>query len=60
MRKAVFLAILAVILTGGLASAAYQVGDSIADFTLTDTDGNPVSLYDYNGKVIFLNFWTST
>lgn len=27
------------------------------DFTLTDTQGNPVSLSNYRGKVVLLNFW---
>jgi cytochrome oxidase Cu insertion factor (SCO1/SenC/PrrC family) len=42
------------------AQAQYVVGDSIADFTLNDASGVPVSLYDYDGKVIFLTFWTPT
>ena len=29
------------------------------DFTVYDTDGNPVSLSDYFGKPIVLNFWAS-
>jgi peroxiredoxin len=40
--------------------AQYQVGDPVADFTLNDADGNPVSLYDYDGNVIWLVFWTDT
>ena len=40
--------------------AAYIVGDSIADFTLNDAYGTPVSLYDSEGLVIWLVFWTST
>jgi hypothetical protein len=40
--------------------AAYQVGDPIADFTLYDADGVPVSLSDYEGMVIWLVFWTDT
>lgn len=30
-----------------------------ADFTLTNLDGEEVSLFDYKGKVIVLNFWAS-
>jgi len=40
--------------------AAYIVGDTIADFTLNDAYGTPVSLYDYQNTVILLNFWTNT
>lgn len=31
----------------------------VPDFTVYDTDGNPVSLSDYFGKPIVLNFWAS-
>jgi cytochrome oxidase Cu insertion factor (SCO1/SenC/PrrC family) len=37
--------------------ASYQVGDPIADFTLNDAYGTPVSLSDFQGTVILLNFW---
>src|SRR3954467_5626885 len=29
------------------------------DFTLSSPDGNLVSLKDYRGKVVFLNFWAT-
>ena len=29
------------------------------NFTLLDTDGNNVSLSDYEGKVVIINFWTT-
>ena len=32
---------------------------SAPDFTLTDLQGNEISLSDYEGKVIFLNFWAT-
>lgn len=59
MKRAVFLAVAALIVTAGYASAVYQVGDTITDFTLYDADGHAVSLYDYYGKVVFINFWGS-
>lgn len=34
-----------------------DVGDMALDFTLTDLDGQVVSLSDYKGKAIMLNFW---
>src|SRR5690606_16128853 len=30
------------------------------NFTLKDLSGRPVSLSDYRGKVVVLNFWTKT
>ena len=30
------------------------------DFSLTDINGNPISLKDYRGKVVLLDFWTTT
>jgi len=29
------------------------------EITLNDTDGRPVSLSDFRGKIVFLNFWTT-
>lgn len=46
--------------TAGSVFGAYQVGDLINDFSLYDGDGNVVNLYDYQGKVIFINFWGSS
>jgi len=40
--------------------AAYGVGDPIADFTLNDAYGSPVTLYDFDGRVVVLNFWQDT
>jgi hypothetical protein len=39
------------------AQAQYQVGDSVTDFTLNDAFGTPVSLFDYQGQVVWLDFW---
>ena len=33
------------------------VGQPIPDFSATDLDGNPISLQDYRGKVVLLDFW---
>ena len=35
----------------------YVPGDPVADFTLNDAYGTPVSLFDFAGKVIVINFW---
>lgn len=42
------------------AEIPYVVGDPIADFTLNDAYGTPVSLYDFENMVILVNFWTDT
>ncbi len=32
-------------------------GKPVTDFAATDLDGNPISLQDYRGKVVLLDFW---
>ena len=39
------------------AQAQYQAGDTVGDFTLNDAYGTPVSLFDYQGQVVWLTFW---
>jgi peroxiredoxin len=36
-----------------------EPGNKAPDFTLTDIEGKSVSLSDYKGKKVFLNFWAS-
>lgn len=36
-----------------------DVGNIAPDFTLKDAEGNDVSLSDFRGKIVFLNFWAS-
>ena len=33
------------------------IGKSVPDFSATDLDGKPISLRDYRGKVVLLDFW---
>ena len=33
------------------------LGMPVPDFSATDLDGNPISLQDYRGKVVLLDFW---
>jgi peroxiredoxin len=40
-------------------AASLQIGDSAPDFTLPDLTGQDVSLQDFRGKVVLLNFWAS-
>jgi peroxiredoxin len=42
-----------------LAAKATMPGKPILNFTLTDTVGRQVSLSDFKGKYIFLDFWAS-
>jgi cytochrome c biogenesis protein CcmG/thiol:disulfide interchange protein DsbE len=49
---------LAVLLNAGYAAAVDD--DPMApDFALTDLNGNTLSLSDFEGKVLFLNFWAT-
>ena len=43
----------------GYAPSAYEVGDFMADFTITDIDGNSYNLYSLlkEKKAVMLNFW---
>lgn len=36
-----------------------KVGEVAPDFTLTDLDGNQVSLSDLRGKTVLINFWAT-
>ena len=38
---------------------APEVGHPAPDFTLTDLEGNRVTLSDFRGKVVFINFWAT-
>jgi peroxiredoxin len=46
-------------MNGQTALAQYKVGDTVSDFTLPEVNGDSISLSDYRGKVILLNFFTS-
>ena len=39
------------------ALAQYQVGDTVANFTLYDAYGNSVSLNSFMGLVVVINIW---
>lgn len=36
-----------------------NVGERVPDFTVNDLEGNPISLSDFHGKKVLLNFWAS-
>lgn len=56
MNKPRRLSVWLAILIGGLCAIARA---EPVDFTLTDLDGNPVSLSDYRGRWVVVNFWAS-
>ncbi|QBD80525.1 TlpA family protein disulfide reductase [Ktedonosporobacter rubrisoli] len=41
----------------GQPAIGYQVGEAAPNFTLARPDGKKVSLSDYRGKIVLLNFW---
>ncbi len=43
----------------GAQTATYHVGQRIADFSLKDDTGRTVTLSQYRGKVIILNFYAA-
>jgi thiol-disulfide isomerase/thioredoxin len=44
---------------GGELAPAPEVGRLAPDFTLVDLEGNEVTLSDFRGKTVFLNFWAT-
>jgi peroxiredoxin len=44
---------------GGGQEGAQRAADPAPDFTLQDLDGNPVSLSDYRGKTVIIDFWAT-
>jgi len=40
-------------------SSILEVGDKALNFTLLDFDGNPVSLADFEGRPVIVNFWAT-
>jgi thiol-disulfide isomerase/thioredoxin len=36
-----------------------HIGNMLPDLTLNDPDGNPVSISDYRGDIVFVDFWAS-
>lgn len=45
--------------TGTADNTTQPSGEEAADFTLTDLEGNKVSLKDFRGKKVYLNFWAT-
>ena len=43
----------------GSAAAGEEQGDPAPDFTLPDLQGNPVTLSDFRGKTVIIDFWAT-
>jgi cytochrome c biogenesis protein CcmG/thiol:disulfide interchange protein DsbE len=43
----------------GNSSGVLKVGDPARDFTLADLDGEPVTLSDFSGRPVIVNFWAT-
>lgn len=41
------------------AAAAYELGDTVSDFSLRDVNGSSAALYDYLGDIVVLNFFAT-
>jgi peroxiredoxin len=58
LLAALTMLIVVLVLVPGVAAAAPQIGQPAPDFTGTDSKGNPVSLSQYRGKPVVLE-WTN-
>ena len=52
-------ALAALVAPAAPARASNYVGDHMDDFTLPDLDGQPVSLYDFSGDIVVVNFFAT-
>ena len=59
MNRIIGTALLWVVVTAATAFGQYEIGDAVQDFTLEDLEGNQVSLYDFLGDIIVLNFFAT-
>lgn len=64
MKKVILLSIICaslILLTGQTGISSYMQEDppNAPDFTVIDLEGNEITLTDYQGKIVFLNFWAT-
>ena len=47
------------LLAAGTFGAQFERPEKVPAFTLSDLDGNQISLADYHGQVVLINFWAT-
>ena len=57
MKRLLLLLVLIAALALPALAQFYQVGDTVDDFTLRNTENVPVSLYSYTNKIVMELFW---
>ena len=48
-----------ILLLSVIACVSLSCAEASYDFTLQDLEGKPISLSDYRGKVVFIDFWAT-
>ena len=59
MKKIFLAAIMAVFAISGVKAQNIKVGDKMPDFTLQTVKGDDMSLSQFKGKVVLIDFWAS-
>jgi peroxiredoxin len=59
LTRALVLVLTLVLLIAGCSSSAPRVGKMAPDFRLPNIEGQAISLSDFQGKPVFLNFWAT-
>ena len=59
MKKFILAAIVAVAAISGVNAQNVKVGDILPDFTLKTVNGEDMSLSQFRGKVVLVDFWAS-
>ena len=58
MKRLLLVLILIAVLAIPTLAQVYQVGDTVGDFTLRNSNNFPISLYGYVNKIVMELFWT--